>query len=157
MRKVSWMKGRIIIVIAACVATIFAGVISCSGKNIQNNTVYSDEAIEGWINEDTYQLAAGGMPVRSLKAIDQRKESARLDAITNARCQIIEKLLGVRIKKEELKNNDMGNISVPEEIKEIVKSGIVKKTVWDYDENCEIIFEIKSTGLKKKYGERAQN
>ena len=151
------MKGHLIIAITACVATIIAGLISCSGKNIQNNTDYADGAIEGWINEDTYQLAAGGTPVRSLKVIEQRKESARLDAITNARCQIIEKFTGVKIKKDELKNNDMGNISIPEEIKDIVKSGIVKKTVWDYDENCEIIFEIKSSNLKKKYGERVKN
>jgi hypothetical protein len=144
------MIGRLLIMVLLCCAVVSTGFISCSSKNIKKNPNLVEEALEGWINEETYQLAAGGTPVQSLKAIDQRKESARLDAILNARCQIIDKFTGVKIKREELNNNDLDGISIPEDIKEIVKSGIVKKTVWDYDENCEIIFEIKYPGLKKK-------
>lgn len=150
------MTGRVLVSVLVFFVVISIGFVSCSRKNIYKNPDLADEASEGWINEDTYQIAAGGTPVQSLKAFDQRKESARLDAIMNARCQIIDKFIGVKIKRDELKNNDLDGISIPDDIKKIVKSGIVKKTVWDYDENCEIIFEIKYPGLKKKIEEKVQ-
>lgn len=138
-------------------AVILTGLISCSGNNINKNPDIVPEVIEGWINDDTYQIAAGGIPVQSLKLIDQRKESARLDAILNAQCQIIEKFTGLTIKRVALKNNILDEVSIHEEMKSVVKEGIVKKTVWDYDENCEIIFEIKYPGLKNKIDAKVWN
>jgi hypothetical protein len=151
------MAGCRLISVFIFLAVISTGLISCSGNNIKKNPDIANETIEGWINDDTYQIAAGGTSMQSLKLIDQRKESSRLDAIMNARCQIIEKFIGIKIKREALKNNELDGITIPEEMKSIIKAGIVKKTVWDYDENCEIMFEIKYTGLKKKVDERVWN
>jgi hypothetical protein len=128
--------------------------LSCGVKNVQKIND-NDEITEGWINDDAYQIAAGGLPINSLKMIDQRKESARLDAILNARCQIIEKFCGIKIKREDIDHiEDLKGFPIPEELKEILKAGIVKKTVWDKEDNCEIMYEVKGQGLKKKTGER---
>ncbi len=129
---------------------ISAGMISCTGKNVTDKSESAIDNLEGWINDDTYQLAAGGIPVRSLKMIDQRKESARLDAILNAQYQIIMQFTGLQIKRKELKNINLGEAPVSNELKSILRQGIVKKTVWDYEENCELLFEIKYPGLKAK-------
>lgn len=134
--------------------TCFVAAVACSAcghKNMDDNTTAATESIEGWINDDTYQIVAGGIPISSLMLIDQRKESARLAAILNARCQIIAAFTGYKIKYEDLKNNyELDGISVHEELKAVVKAGIVKKTVWDYDANCEVVYEVKYPGLRKK-------
>lgn len=124
---------------------------SCSHKNVDNIQITVTESIEGWINDDTYQIAAGGIPITSLILLDQRKESARLTAILNAQCQIIDTFTGIKIKQEDLKNSsELEGIPIHEELKAVVKSGIIKKSVWDYDANCEIVYEVKYPGLKKK-------
>jgi len=126
-------------------------VSSCSHKNVNHNSATATGLSEGWINDDTYQIAAGGIPIVSLLLIDQKKESARIAAILNARCQIIEKFVGYKVKQEDLKNNsELERIPIPEELKAVVKAGIIKKTVWDYDANCEIVYEVKYPGLRKK-------
>lgn len=143
----------VICIIVTIVAVAFA---SCSHKNATKNPVTITESLEGWINDDTYQIAAGGVPISSLTLITQRKESARLAALLNARCQIIKIFTGYTVKQDDLNNdNQLEGIPITEELKTVVNSGIIKKTVWDDDANCEIVYEVKYPGLKQRVDEGA--
>jgi hypothetical protein len=145
------MIRRLVYVMFFLVIVVAVAFSSCSHKNVDQNPATATESQEGWINDDTYQIAAGGIPISSLLLIDQKKESARIAAMLNARCQIIDTFIGYKIKLEDLKNNgELEEIPIHEELKAVVKAGIIKKTVWDYNANCEIVYEVKYPGLKKK-------
>ncbi|MDM7988255.1 MAG: hypothetical protein QUS13_13075 [Smithella sp.] len=124
---------------------------SCAGKKIGGTVEGETYTTEGWIDDDTFQLAAAGVATKTLTNIVQRKESSKRAAILNAQYQVIEKFKGSKIEGASgMENFEMTGIAVAQELKAIAKGGSVKKVTWDEEQNCEIIYVVHAKGLKNK-------
>ncbi|MBP7734807.1 MAG: hypothetical protein KA369_02430 [Spirochaetes bacterium] len=123
---------------------------SCSSK-IGGTVEGQTYTTEGWIDDDTFQLAAAGVPTKTLTNVVQRKEASKRAAILNAQYQIIEKFKGSSVEGASgMENFEMTGIAVAQELKAVTKGGSVKKVTWDDEQNCEIIYVVHAKGLKKK-------
>jgi hypothetical protein len=143
------MKKTLAIGILILAAAVFQ-FTSCSQKI--GGTVQGDTFVtEGWIDNDTFRLAAAGVPTRTLTNKIARQESAKRAAILNAQYQVIEKFKGSKIEGAAgMHNFEMTGIAIAQELKAVVKGGSVKKVTYDAEDNCEIIYEVKAKDLKKK-------
>jgi hypothetical protein len=123
---------------------------SC-GEKIGGTVEGQTYTTEGWIDDDTFQLAAAGIPTKTLTNVVQRKEASKRAAILNAQYQIIEKFKGSSVEGASgMENFEMTGIAVAQELKAVTKGGSVKKVTWDDEQNCEIIYVVHAKGLKKK-------
>jgi len=123
---------------------------SC-GTKIGGTVEGESYTTEGWIDDDTYRLAAAGVPNRKLTNIVARKASSKRAAILNAQYQVLEKFKGSKIEGAAgMSDFENTGIAIAQEVSGVVKGGSVKKVTYDKDQNCEIIYEVKAKGLKKK-------
>jgi len=124
---------------------------SCSSQKIGGTVEGETFTTEGWIDDETFRIAAAGVPTKTLTNIVQRKEAGKRAAILNAQYQVIEKFKGSKIEGAAgMENFEMTGIAVAQELKAIAKGGSVKKVTWDEEQNCEVIYEVHAKGLKKK-------
>src|SRR4030067_128115 len=124
---------------------------SCGGPKIGGPVEGETFTTEGWVDDDTFRLAAAGIAKKDLKNIIQRKEASKRAAILNAQYQVIEKFKGSKIEGASgMENFEMTGIAVAQELKAVAKGGSVKKVTWDDEQNCEVIYEVRAKGLKKK-------
>jgi len=95
---------------------------------------------EGWVDDDTFRVVALGMPAPELSDPGARKEHARRAALLNAQFRM-HALLG-------------GNPSGPPDLDLMTLLAGVKevRTVFDAEQNCEGVFELRASGLRKKTG-----
>ncbi len=124
---------------------------SCGGSRIGGTVEGQSYKTEGWIDENTYRIAAAGVPKRTLTNKIQRRESAKRAAILNAQYQVLEKFKGSKIEGAAgMSDFEMTGMAVAQEVQGVVKGGSVTKVTYDAEDNCEIIYEVKANGLKKK-------
>ncbi|MCP4138297.1 MAG: hypothetical protein GY754_45465 [bacterium] len=149
----NWRAAAAVIMLLASV--LFSGPF-CRATGRSGQVESGDEMrTEGWVNGDTYRLYAAGLPNRGVAGIAGRKASAKSAAILNAQYQILEKFKGTRIEGAG-GMADYGRVygeadyKRGREIKNIVKSGKVIKETYDNEQNCEIIYEVKGSKLKKR-------
>ena len=123
-----------------------ASLVSCKsgGKSIVQKDVWHTE---GWYDEDTYRIYSSGMPKDGLTNKIQRKGTARESAILLAQKNIMEKFKPVR--SEACADYSLDNYTVSKELAGIIKGGTIIAERFDDEENCEIMYEVKSKGLKK--------
>ena len=124
--------------------------VSCKsgGKSIVQKDVWQTE---GWVDEDTYRIYASGMPKEGLTNKIQRKGTSRESAILLAQKNIIEKFKPIR--SEACADYSSGNYALSKELVGVIKGGTIIAERFDVEENCEIIYEVKSKGLKNKIQE----
>lgn len=141
---------KLLVVSLLVIAGISFGLLSCSSK--MGGTVEGETfTTEGWIDDNTFRIAAAGVATRTLTNKVARRESSKRAAILNAQYQVIEKFKGSQIEGASgMSNFEMTGIAIAQELKALAKGGSVKKTTWDAEDNCEIIYEVYSKGLKSK-------
>ncbi|MCP4138304.1 MAG: hypothetical protein GY754_45500 [bacterium] len=106
---------------------------------------------EGWIDENTFRASAVGMPNRGVVNITQKKATAKRAATMMAQKRVIERFIGSRIEGAAgMAEYDSPAPAIVKEFGGIVKSGKVIKETYDNEYNCEIIYEVKSPGLRKR-------
>ena len=49
-----------------------------------------------------------------------------------------------------MENFEMTGIAIAQELRAVSKGGSVKKVTYDEEDNCEVIYEVYTKGLKKK-------
>ena len=125
---------------------------ACGGSSKVGGTVKGEKfKTEGWVNENTFRLAAAGAPKRTLTNKIARRESAKRAAILNAQYQVLEKFKGAKLEGATgMSDFEMTGIAIAQEVQGIVKGGSVQSVTYDAEDNCEIIYEVKARGLKKK-------
>jgi len=145
------MKKLFLVGLAISLGIVFA-FTSCGGGNKIGGTVKGKTyKTEGWIDEDTYRIAAAGVPNSKLSNRVQRQESAKRAAILNAQYQVLEKFKGSTIEGASgMSDFESTGIAIAQEVGGVVKGGSVVSATYDDEENCEIIYEVKAKGLKKK-------
>lgn len=124
---------------------------SCGGGKIGGQVEGEKFKTEGWIDDNTYRLAAAGVPNAKLKNKVARRESAKRAAILNAQYQVLEKFKGSKIEGAAgMSDFENTGIAIAQEVSGIVKGGSVASATFDEEDNCEIIYEVKAKGLKNK-------
>jgi len=124
--------------------------VACGG-GIGGQVKGDSYTTEGWVDDNTYRIAAVGVAKRELKNTVQRRESAKRAAMLNAQYQVLEKFKGSNIEGAAgMSDFEMTGIAIAQEVSGVVKGGSVVKTTYDDEDNCEIIYEVKAKGLKKK-------
>ena len=84
---------------------------------------------EGWIDDDTFRIAAAGVPTKTLTNKVQRKEASKRAAILNAQYQVIEKFKGSKIEGASgMENFEMTGIAVAQELKAVCKGRFGEKS-----------------------------
>lgn len=143
------MKKLVVLSLLLTVGLAFS-LTSCAGKI--GGTVKGDSfTTEGWLDDNTYRLAAVGVPNSKLKNKVQRRASAKRAAILNAQYQVLEKFKGSKIEGAAgMSDFESTGIAIAQEVSGVVKGGSVRKVTFDEDDNAEIIYEVKAKGLKKK-------
>jgi len=125
---------------------------SCGAGKIGGQVEGDSFATERWVDDNTFQLAASGVANSKLKDKTARRESAKRAAILNAQYQVLEKFKGSKIEGAAgMSDFENTGIAIAQEVEGVVKGGSVKKATFDPDTDaCEIIYEVKAKGLKKK-------
>jgi hypothetical protein len=144
------MKKFIALAMIFSVGLLFA-FTSCGGGKIGGTVQGETFKTEGWLDDNTYRLAAAGVPTKTLTNKVQRRESATRAAILNAQYQILEKFKGSKLEGAAgMSNFETTGIAIAQEVQGVVKGGSVQSVTYDAEDNCEIIYEVKAKGLKKK-------
>jgi len=126
------------------------GIVACGG-GIGGQVEGEEFQTEGWIDEDTYRIAAAGVPNQSLTNKIQRRESAKRAAILNAQYQVLEKFKGSKIEGASgVSDFASTGTAIAQEVKGMVRGGSVVKATFDEEDNCEVIYEVFARGLKNK-------
>ncbi|MCL2155084.1 MAG: hypothetical protein FWH53_05410 [Leptospirales bacterium] len=146
------MKKLFLIGLTISIGIAFA-LTSCGGSKIGGTVEGKTYKTEGWIDDDTYRIAAAGVPNSKLSNQVQRRESAKRAAILNAQYQVLEKFKGSSIEGAAgMSDFESSGIAIAQEVSGVVKGGSVVSATYDDDDNCEVIYEVKAKGLKKKVG-----
>ncbi len=144
------MKKLFTMVLVLSMGLVFT-LTSCGGGKIGGNVQGETFKNENWVDENTYQLAASGVANTKLTNKVARRESSKRAAILNAQYQVLEKFKGSKIEGAAgMSNFENTGIAIAQEIQGSVKGGSVTKATYDEEDNCEIIYEVKAKGLKKK-------
>ena len=144
------MKKLFLVSLILAMGLMFA-FTSCGGKKIGGQVEGETFKTEGWVDDNTYRLAAAGVAKSTLKNKVARRESAKRAAILKAQYQVLEKFKGSKIEGAAgMSDFEMTGIAIAQEIQGVVKGGSVASATFDEEDNCEIIYEVKAKGLKKK-------
>lgn len=144
------MKKTLVFALMLAVALGFA-FTSCGGGKVGGQVKGETIKTEGWVDEDTFIIAAAGVAKKSLTNQVQRRESSKRAAILNAQYQVLEKFKGSKIEGAAgMSDFEMTGIAIAQEVQGTVKGGSVKKVTYDAEDNAEVIYEVKAKGLKKK-------
>jgi len=102
----------------------------------------------GWVTDDIYRISVKGIAPRSERDTAARKHSARRAAIMNARFKILK-----QFKKYSIESGKKMGIPQSSSCANIVKASIKSGTViyqeYDSYDNCRIIYEVRSRGLRQ--------
>ena len=126
--------------------------MACGGSKKLGGTVKGKTyTTEGWVDDDTFRVAAAGAPKRDLTNKVQRRESAKSAATINAQAQVLEKFKGARIEGAAgMSDFESSGVAFVKEVEGVIQGGSVKNVTYDEDDNAEVIYEVKAKGLKGK-------
>ena len=146
------MKKLFLIGLTISMGIVFTFTSCGGGGNKLGGTVEGEKfKTEQWVDENTYRIAAAGVSNSKLSNKIQRRESAKRAAILNAQYQVLEKFKGSSIEGAAgMSDFESTGIAIAQEVSGIVKGGSVVSATYDEEDNCEIIYEVKAKGLKKK-------
>ncbi|MCL1911901.1 MAG: hypothetical protein FWG13_06825 [Leptospirales bacterium] len=142
------MKKTIGFIVIAAAILAFVG---CGGGGLGGLVDGKSYKSEGWIDDDTYRTAAIGVPKKGLTSQLQRKATAKEAAKMAAQFAILEKFKGAKVEGAAgMQDFELTGIAVAKEVEGIVKGGSVVSEKYNDDDECEIIYEVRAKGLKKK-------
>lgn len=110
----------------------------------------SYEKREGWIDENTYQVVAIGLPMEGIDSEMQKRSTARDAAIIKAQSRVIEKFVGAEITgKAATENSRLLGEVIKKEFSGVIRSGDVVKETYNEQGECEIFYRVTGKDLKK--------
>ncbi|MGL4370040.1 MAG: hypothetical protein ACRCUT_10280 [Spirochaetota bacterium] len=128
-----------------------AGFVACGSGGIGGQVKGESFKTEGWMDNDTYRTTATGVSKEGLKNKVQRRGTAREAAVLVAQSHVIEKFKGAKVEGATgVSDYASTGFAASKEFAGIVKGGSVIKETYDEEDNCEVVYEIKSKGLKKQ-------
>ena len=108
---------------------------------------------EGWINDDTFRVMGMGLPSEDIDPTDKfrRELASKQAAELDAKNKIVAKVVGSYI--ESLSSTEKGMIDeyvIQERVGGRIRGASVVETKWDSQQNCTVVMELYSKGLKKQ-------
>lgn len=129
----------------------FAGMLVSCGNTTGGQVKGENFQTERWVDDDTYITTATGVPKEGLTKKVQRRGTARESAVLVAQAHVIEKFKGAKVEGASGTSDYASTgFAASKEFAGIVKGGSVIKETYDDEDNCEVVYEIKSKGLKKQ-------
>ena len=149
------MKRTLMVLMVLALALPVAFISCASSKKAGMGGEIKGESFqtEGWIDEDTFRITETGSPGERFKAKDTviQKKAAKEVALISAQCRIVEKFTGVKIEGAAgMKDFELSGSAAAKEFAGTITGGSIIKTTYDDDNNCEIVYEVKAKGLKRK-------
>lgn len=109
---------------------------------------------EGWINEDTFRVMGMGVPSDDITEKFQREITAKQAAELDAKNKIVSKIVGSYVESLSASEKGMLNENVIQErVAGRIRGVSVIETKWDGKQNCTVVSEVYSKGLKKQMDE----
>jgi len=143
------MKKLVVSAVVLMIATAF--IVSCGPRGLGGQVKGQTFVTEGWVNDDTFRVTSTGAPKPGLTNKIQRRGTAKEAAIIMAQKTMIEKFKGARLEGAAgAADYASTGIAVMKEFSGTVKGGSVIRETYDDDDNCEVVYELISRGLKKK-------
>ena len=106
---------------------------------------------EGWINDDTFRVMGMGSPSRDVDDKFRRELVSKQAAELDAKNKIVAKIVGSYI--ESLSSTEKGMIDeyvIQERVAGRIRGTSVVETKWDSQQNCTVVMELYSKGLKRQ-------
>ena len=129
----------------------FAAAFTACGDSLGGQVKGDSFKTEGWVDKDTFRSTSTGVPKAGLTNKIQRRGTAKEAAVLMAQSHIIEKFKGSKIEGAAgVSDYASTGYAASKEFAGFVKGGSVVKETYDEDDNCEVVYEIKSKGLKKQ-------
>lgn len=126
-----------------------AGLVAC-GSSVGGQVKGESYGSEKWVDKDTYRTTATGVPKEGLKNKIQRRGTAKEAAVIMAQSHIIEKFKGAKVEGAAgVSDYASTGFAASKEFAGIVKGGSVVKETYDDEDNCEVVYEVKSKNLQK--------
>jgi hypothetical protein len=143
------MKKLVVSAVVLMIAAAF--IVSCGPRGLGGQVKGQTFVTEGWVNDDTFRVTSTGAPKPGLTNKIQRRGTAKEAAIIMAQKTMIEKFKGARLEGAAgAADYASTGIAVMKEFSGTVKGGSVIRETYDDDDNCEVVYELISRGLKKK-------
>lgn len=122
-------------------------VLSSCGTGVSRNNP------EGWINDDTFRVMGMGSPSEDIDVDDKfrREVVSRQAAELDAKNKIVAKIVGSYV--ESLSSTEKGMIDeyvIQERVAGRVRGVSIVESKWDSKQNCTVVAELYSKGLKKQ-------
>ncbi len=137
------MKKHSLIIFQIIILIIITG---CSTGVSQKNP-------EGWVNADTFRVIGRGSPSDSVDPNDvfRRETTSKRAAELDAKNKIVAKIVGSYI--DSLSSTEKGMLDedvIQERVSGRVRGVSIVETKWDNMQNCTVVAELYSKGLKKQ-------
>ena len=146
------MKKNVFLIslLVVCLAISFIGCNKASDTMIKGGEVYKD--MEGWIDDDTYQVKALGFAPEDMTEELQRKYAAKRAAQLNAEARIVEKLVGANVEgKTATEDGVLLSEIIKKDFGGMIKGGAIVLETYDPEtQACEIAYQVSAKGLRKK-------
>ncbi|WP_020004655.1 hypothetical protein [Brachyspira innocens] len=125
-------------------SVLLISILSCG-------TGVSKSSPEGWINDDTFRVMGMGVPSDDETDKFRREVEAKQAAELDGKNKVVAKIVGSYI--ESLSSTEKGMIDeyvIQERVAGRVRGLSVVESKWDSKQNCTVVMELYSKGLKSK-------
>ena len=125
-------------------SVLLISILSCG-------TGVSKSSPEGWINDDTFRVMGMGIPSDDETDKFRREVEAKQAAELDGKNKVVAKIVGSYI--ESLSSTEKGMIDeyvIQERVAGRIRGASVVETKWDSQQNCTVVMELYSKGLKSQ-------
>lgn len=135
---------------------VFVFCVSCFGdlvKTTQNKGYITGETFisEGWVDDNTFRVMAIGFSKESISNKLQRRITSKESASMAAQKIVVERFKGMRISgSSSSKEGIITEMLIKKQFDGVIRGGAIVKETYDEADNCEIVYEITSPGLKER-------
>lgn len=143
---------KILIFALVLFAGSFIALSSCSSSNKIGGTIEGDTyTTGGWIDDNTLRMTGSCAPTTGFTNRIARENSAKECAENYAKWRLLGMLIGTKIEGASgMKNFEMTGIAISQEGSAVMKGVSCMKGTCDGEQNCEVVCQVSSKGLKKK-------
>ncbi len=106
---------------------------------------------EGWIDDQTFQVRALGVPREGETNTTKRKIQSKEAATLSAQARVIELMIGAKVQGATgSMDGESTGIALTKEFEGMIRGGSIVKTTYDEEQNCEVVYRVQAKGLKKR-------
>ena len=113
---------------------------------------------DGWCDDHTFRISASAFPPGHEMNSSKRRNASYKSAVTSAGYMITNKFIARRMEGVTSSSNEELLRERDKQFKafldDTLDKGRVLRTMWDDEDNCEVVFQINKNNLKKCCNER---